>query len=320
MLMNATLTTQNNGAPEAAPSSGQAVRAHEVSPLITLIRREYWEHRSLWLGPLAVAIFMIAMTLLPRFNLNMGDFGATMPPVQAQRAMFAVAVWIFGLTLYLTMSIVVWFYATDCLYAERRDRSILFWKSMPVSDTKTVLSKVLVALVVEPLGVFVLTALTSLVVSAVLVVRAHMGNIPFAFWDTGTWVRVQMFSLLTTVIAGLWYAPILGYLMLVSAWARRNVQLWVLLPPLVAIFLEWRAFGTQHLWHVLRYRLTGPWPPAFQNTFSQLGGPASTSGGTAFSSSSILAIFGNVDLWLGLAVAALLIAGAIRIRRYRDDT
>jgi ABC-2 type transport system permease protein len=320
--MNATLT-QDNGAPEAAPSSGHVVRAHEVTPLITLIRREYWEHRSLWLGPLAVALFMVAVTLLPRFNLNMGDFNnQSLPPVEALRGMFAIAVWFFDLALYLTMSIVVWFYASDCLYAERRDRSILFWKSMPVSDTKTVLSKVLVAVAIEPLGVYVLTAMTSLVVSGVFIVRAHLGNIPFAFWDTGTWLRVQLFTLLTTLIASLWYAPLVGYLMLVSAWARRNVQLWVFLPPLVAIFLEWRAFGTQHFWQMLRYRLNGPWPASFQSAFAQGGGPGTLAGvpGKAFSSSSILAIFGNVDLWLGLAVAALFIVVAIRIRRYRDDT
>jgi ABC-2 type transport system permease protein len=319
--MNATLT-QDNSAPEAAPASGHAVRAHEVAPLITLIRREYWEHRSLWLAPLAVALFMIAMTVLPRFNLNLPFPQGARPPVEMLRAGFAIAVWVFGLTLYLTMSIVVWFYATDCLYAERRDRSILFWKSMPVSDTKTVLSKVLVALVVEPLAVFVLTALTSLVVCAVFIVRLHLGNIPFAFWDTGTWVRVQLFTLLATLIASLWYAPIVGFLMLVSAWARRNVQLWVVLPPLVAIFLEWRAFGTQYFWHMLRYRLNGPWPASFQSAFAQMNGPGTLPGaaGKAFSASSMLTVFGNVDLWLGLAVAALFLVAAIRIRRYRDDT
>jgi ABC-2 type transport system permease protein len=318
--MNATLS-EDNSAPEAAPSSGHAVRVHEVAPLITLIRREYWEHRSLWLGPLAVALFMVAVTLLPRVNLNMPFPNGVQPPVEALRAMFAIAVWIFGLTLYLTMSIVVWFYASDCLYAERRDRSILFWKSMPVSDTKTVLSKVLVALVVEPLSIFVLTAMTSLVICGVFILRSHLGNIPFAFWDTGTWLRVQQFSLLTTVIASLWYAPVVGYLMLVSAWARRNVQLWVLLPPIVAIFLEWRAFGTFHFWQMLRYRLNGPWPTSFQSALAQLNGPGSVPAASkAFSSSSMLTVFGNVDLWLGLAFAAVFIVVAIRIRRYRDDT
>ncbi|MEJ0004987.1 MAG: hypothetical protein WDM77_00960 [Steroidobacteraceae bacterium] len=85
----------------------------------------------------------------------------------------------------------MWMYAADCLYTERKDRSILFWKSMPVSDTLTVLSKLLVVMVIVPLGVYLVSAVTTLLMSGIYLVRAWQDHATGAFWDGGAWLRIQ---------------------------------------------------------------------------------------------------------------------------------
>lgn len=287
-----------------------------------LIRRELWEHRALWAAPVAVSVLILLGTAFGRAHIPTH----TIVPQPLSRAIFAVVVLGFGIAQYVTMSIVVWFYATDCLYAERKDRSILFWKSLPVSDAQTVLSKAAVAIVLAPLIVFVVTAVTSVLAFGILSIRDWSGQVLMHLWDTRTWFQVEGDSLLALVVGTLWYAPITAYLLLVSAWARRNVQLWVILPPLAALLVERLTFGTHYLTTVLLYRLGGGWESslvlAIQRLFTGALGPQgslSTPPPQLFARSP-LHIFTNIDLWVGLAVAAVFLFGAIRIRRYRDDT
>ncbi len=320
--MNATLEApggEAGGALDGSRSPGRLVGG-PLRPMLTLVRREYWEHRSLWIAPLVVAALLLIGALfgLPNFDVRSVDI----PPEQLRMA-FAIGLWGLNLSQYLTMSIILWFYASDCLYSERRDRSILFWKSMPVSDARTVLSKLLVAMVVEPLGVFLVGAVTSLVFCAIWSARALAGTLPPLHWDTLTWLRFEGFTLLASVIGALWYAPVTAYLLLVSAWARRNVQLWLLLPPIVALLLENRLLGTAHLSTILWYRLGGLWPPRLIASIGALfSGPGAGPDPAEpfFSGFNMAAAFGNIDLWLGLLAAAAFVFGAIRIRRYRDDT
>src|SRR5580700_9506166 len=196
--------------------------------LRTLIRREFWEHRALWMAPLAMA----ALLLLGAVIGKVSDSSLAVLPEQ-RRALFAVFMAYAAIPQFLTLGIIMVMYAGDCLYTERKDRSILFWKSMPVSDTITVLSKALVVMVIVPLGVYLLSALTTLLMSGIYLVRAWQDHAGGAFWDAGTWWQIQWASLIAVVAGVLWYAPITAYLLLVSAWARRSVWLWVLLPPVI---------------------------------------------------------------------------------------
>jgi ABC-2 type transport system permease protein len=242
-----------------------------------------------------------------------------------RRAWFALGQWSLGFPQALIMAIVLWFYAADCLYAERRDRSILFWKSMPVSDTATVLSKVLVAMVITPLGVYLVTVLTSLVVIAILALRGCCTAAYPVLWDGPTWLHVQFAALVAWIGATLWYAPLTAYLMLVSAWARRNVSLWVLLPPVLLALVERIALGTHYIGTAAMYRLGAVWRQLSIDTVL-MGPPAPQPGASKLPYAQVLAhiqpaaVFANIDLWLGLLVAAGCIYGAIRTRRYRDDT
>ncbi len=284
--------------------------------LRTLIRREFWEHRALWIAPLSVAALLLVVAIIGKVNFD-SSFAAL--PEQ-RHALFGVYMAYWALPQFITLGIIMWMYAGDCLYTERKDRSILFWKSMPVSDTLTVLSKVLVVMVIVPLGVYLVSALTTLLISGITVWRAwqdHAG----VFWDAGTWLRIQGVSLIAVVAGVLWFAPITALLLLLSAWARRSVQLWVFLPPVILIMLERIALGTNHVMSILFYRLGVVFTHSalpFAGTGTGISrGPTLN---LLFFNVDPLPVFSNVDLWLGLGVAALLIVATIRIRQYRDDT
>jgi ABC-2 type transport system permease protein len=286
--------------------------------LRTLIRRELWEHRALWIAPLSVAALLLVGATIGRVN-----FDSNMAALPEQRsAVFGLVVALAALPQFFTLGLIVSMYAADCLYTERKDRSILFWKSMPVSDTLTVLSKLLLAMVLVPFGVYLVSAATTLLMSGIYYVRAwdHAG-VGGVFWDAGAWLRIQGISLLAVIAGVLWYAPITAYLLLLSAWARRSVWLWVILPPLVIAMMERIALGTHHVWNILVYRLGA----VFVHTGMSMPGAPGGAGqpltlNMLIANINPLPVFANVDLWLGVLVAALLIVATIRIRQYRDDT
>jgi ABC-2 type transport system permease protein len=287
------------------------------SPMATLVRRELWEHRALWIAPLVVAALLL-FGVITGAILGHGelvyDSGVELPQNQAA---LAIGILSFTVPQYLVMLVMLFFYLLDCLYTERKDRSILFWKSMPVSDTKTVLSKLLTALVVVPVGVFVLSLVTDVIVGAIVMIGVHGGT---AIWDTAAWLKFRAAMIPGLVLLMLWYAPIASYLLLLSAWARRNVFLWVSLPPLVLMIVENRALGTHYVFTFFQYRLAGIW-----SYFGSGKGVSDWDDGMP----TIGALFQHVgatravmdaDLWLGVLVAAALTFAAIRIRMYRDDT
>ena len=314
----------------AAAAPQTATRTTATRPMLTLIKREFWEHAALWVAPLVVTAALIIGAIFGRaygpgtMPVSLGDVPAT--PQGLRAISTTVLVMFSGGSQYVVMSIVLWFYATACLYNERRDRSILFWKSMPVSDAKTVISKFLMALAVVPLYVYVVTLLTTLVASGIIAIPRFSGPGGLSLWDGGAWVRAEAYSFVWLVLAVLWYAPLTAYLLLVSAWARRNVQLWAL-SPLIAIIVERIAFGTHYLSTWILYRLGPGWQSQSEQWFERLfAGPFYyTSGGSSspvqlFAGMQPLKGFGNIDLWIGLAVAVAFLYAAVRVRRYRDDT
>ncbi len=302
-------------APEATPIAAKAASR----TLLSLVRRELWEHRALWIAPSVVAGLMVLAAFVASVKYRLTD--ADMPPDvgPGSMTMYAVMQGFVSTPLSGVTLIVVVFYLLDCLYAERKDRSILFWKSLPVSDGLTVLSKLLVAVVIVPLGVFALGLLVSLACTGIWQVNAALGRLPgIPGWDMVGWLQAELALLLCFLVGALWYAPCAAYLLVVSAWARRAPFLWLLLPPVAAQILERIAFGTHYLASFIGYRLFGIWPILFSHMH--------IGHGRAFALSSALnqldlgAALGNIDLWLGLAAAAGLTFAAVRIRRYRDDT
>ena len=302
--------------------------------LIALIRREFWEHRALWTAPLIAGGLMVLAALLTHFGRNQyGTFPYFAGPNSLTADSHAVGVMISSarqigasVPLYLAALVTLFFYLLSSLYDERKDRSILFWKSLPVSDTATVLSKLLVALVVVPLGVFVAAIVTDLLQRWVWDIRYAMGLVggPQFIWDAGAWLKVEGFMLLIVALAVLWYAPIAAYLLVISAWSRRNAFLWAVLPPVILTVVERIAFGTRYVTNLVLYRLGGIWYDLWNNFRANSPPPGSSWKQNTFPSVFDLInfrdLFLDVDLWIGLIFAAALVYTAIRLRRYRDDT
>ncbi len=307
------MNTQSNAVPES-PLESQAVAPAAISATRRMywsVRRELWEYRSIYVAPLAAAAIFLSGFLINMITLRRRMHGVwTLDPVQQHEALDMpyelAAALIMG-----TAFIVGIFYSLDALYGERRDRSIFFWKSLPVSDLTTVLSKVTIPLIILPLLSFAIAVVTQFVMlllgSAVLLGSGL---------SVGTlWARVSFFHMSLMLlyhiltVHGLWYAPIYGWLLLVSAWAPRAPFIWAFLPPFVIWGVEKIAFKTSHFLAMLQYRLTGPEPST-----------TTAPGGTLMDMLSALTpaqFFSTPGLWIGLAIAAAFLAAAVRLRRYR---
>ena len=261
-----------------------------TQPFYWSVRRELWEHRSIYIAPLAVAVvtlfgYVIALMIRGVVLLQPFSFAASM----IMMAAFIVSI----------------FYSLETLHGERRDRSILFWKSLPVSDLTTVLSKASIPLIVLPLVGFAIIVATELIMlllgSLVLMGRglnvATLWTPVFRMWP------MLLYHLVTVHM--LWYAPMYGWLLLVSAWARRAAFLWAALPWLAICAVEKIAFNTTRFAAMLGYRFAGG-PEAIPGVDSFFDPMTQLTPGRFLSSPG---------LWIGLAVTAAFLAGAVRLRR-----
>lgn len=301
-----------------------------------LIARERWENSAFWIVPGAFAALVLVMHVFGiltmwRFGVSGADiaFGVeevtAMDPAERRMAVQAL---LFGLAFPFSIFLLglMFFYSLGSLYDDRRDRSILFWKSLPVSDVQTVLSKVVAATVLAP-------ALTLLIVMVVHVVTMLMAT-GIALWaGADGWyygLDPLVFVVLWAKIAwalialSLVMLPIIAWLMLASAWARKAPFLWALAPPVAVMIVERWATGRTVLGRWLVERFGEVLPTAFE----LVGNQNIHIGPTRHGSMGLQAeggIFVRFDLlwsgqmWFGLAVAAVLLAGAVWLRRYRAD-
>jgi len=304
--MNANVAT-------VAPPPALLRRAGPLDTMLALVRRELWEHPALWRAPLVVEALLAVALLLGRMNLDLPDGVLT----HEQRvAILTIGQWVAAQPVFIVTSVVVGFYLLDCLFAERKDRSILFWKSLPLSDGFTVVSKFVVAAVVAPLGVFLIATLADLVFMAIFALRSP-GTLG---WSTYEWARTEVALLLEVVLSVLWYAPIAAALLLFSAWIRRAPILWASLVPLVAPLLERVALGTHYIWDFERYRMNGIWHKLVTgpHQFGDLQHLWPV--GAVLEKLNLAGAFTDIDLWLGVLAAGAMLYAAARVRRYRDDT
>lgn len=315
----ATETSESFAAPAAAP--------HPVRPFYWSVRRELWENRSLMIAPLVVGGLAL-LALLGRVVAHPGDFEplATAEPEQLRKlTAFFYAVISYGVSI--VMHIAVFFYLLDALQGERKDRSVLFWKSMPVSDTTTVLSKLFTGLVVSGAIVVIVsvaTVLVGLLVLSVVMLVGGANPIPM-------WANLQLLEMIVAVVywqmiaVALWYAPLAAWLLLVSAWAKRVTILWAVLTPVAVTVVERVALGTHYVQDVINSRLQDPTVLRFiagargaELTIGEKGIRHGMPMSDAFSAVDPIAFFANPWLWVGVVVAAAFVAAAIWMRRYRE--
>jgi ABC-2 type transport system permease protein len=276
------------------------------------VRRELWESRWIYIAPLAAAGLFLTGFLIGTIHLPAKMRAAwALDPMKQHELIQQPYQFAEGL-LMATFLIVAAIYCLDALYGERRDRSILFWKSLPVSDLTTVLAKASIPVVVLPLVTFMITVVTESIMLLLSTVALLGSGVSVAT----LWSHVPLFQMWLILFGhlvafhGLWYAPFYCWLLLVSAWARRAPFLWATLPPLAIGVVEKIAFNTSYFAALLAYRFTG--------------GPE----GATFMKSSASAdslshlhpgqVLISPGLWTGLAMAATFLTAAVRLRRYRE--
>jgi ABC-2 type transport system permease protein len=302
------MNAQSNAMSESFDSRRiSPVSMSATRPMYWSIQRELWEHRSIYVAPLAVAG-------LAFFGFSLGSIlgiwepALRLKPEQPQGPYDMVA----GLMM-LTGIVVSVFYCLDALHGERRDRSILFWKSLPVSDTTTVLAKACIPLVILPLLIVVITVVTQglmlLLSSAVLLVS---GQSVATLWTKLSFFRMSWLMLYHVLTAhALWPAPIYCWLLLVSGWSRRAPFLWAALPLVAIGGVEQIAFHTWHFASMVGGRLIGATPTVASTSPNMF----PTNPMTHIAPHHFL---GSPGLWMGLALAAVFLAAAVRLRRYQE--
>ena len=292
-----------------APSSNAAA----TRPFYWSVWRELWENRSIYVAPLIVAavqVFALAISTIGlaerrRAVLLLDD------PVK-QRAAIEATYDAAAMMMIFVVFIVGVFYCLDALHGERRDRSILFWKSLPVSDLTTVLSKITIPLVILPVIAFALVVC----VQVIMLLISSVNLLAHGVSPATTFAHFPVFQNWLVVLYGLiaialWHAPIYGWLLLVSGWARRATFLWAVLPLIVIQIFEKITFNTSYFGKMLQHRLMGFAPHAFG--FHGEGHPTIDS----LVQLTPGRYLGSAGLWLGLLVAAAFLFAAVRLRRYR---
>lgn len=350
--MNAVIDTEATAPLRVAP--------HSTHKFKLLLKREFWEHKGgffwapIWAASISLVLATMVIVTLLGFAHHASPDGVQ---VDGQQVMIngldlslltskldadgmrnvAGGIDIFSMasTLWpmVVLVFVVFFYCLGNLYDERKDRSVLFWKSLPVSDRDTVLSKAVSALVVAPslaVSAAIACMFGHLLLISVVALLYH-GNPYTLIWGPGSPLKVAASLVAMIPVYALWALPTVGWLMLCSAWARSKPFLWAILIPLFSgIVIAW--FKTMNLFHLdaawfwryivgrgLLSVIPGSWyaNPAMHGSLQHIDNPGDFVNAIQIGKS--WAIFGTVELWVGAFAGAAMIFAAIRLRRWRDD-
>jgi ABC-2 type transport system permease protein len=285
-----------------------------------LVRREFWENRAIWIVPAAIGVLLMLAALFGKVQI---DLVLTTP--DQNRAVGGTVLFAFGITFFAVMSIYSSWYLLDCLYADRKDRSILFWKSMPITDMATVLSKLFTGLIAIPLVYFAAADVATLLIAFILSVRAH-STWGAALWQPDVWLQLQALWLYLIITSAIWYLPFAGWFLAVSAFANRAVVLLSLAVPLSLFLLERWFFGSHAVASVIVERALGYPAAAFHDmrdhhawVTTMIDRGSITTPASVWSLLDPVGFFASPATWVGVLVGAGFIAAAIQLRLRRTE-
>ncbi|MFC4931173.1 hypothetical protein [Massilia sp. GCM10023247] len=323
-----------------------------------LVRREFWENKGgfIW-APLVAALIMVVLVGgVVGYGIASGKMGgdsaisiqvdgeevhnARLSEVitaekRAQVASMAANNYIaIGAPVLVVLPIVAFFYCLAALYDDRRDRSILFWKSLPISDTDTVLSKLVTVLVIAPLitiGIATAAALAMLFFGGVAASTKGLSLFGPVLTNINFYLApFYLVAMLPVYI--LWALPTAGWLLLVSSWAKSKVFLWAVgVPLMAAVLLKWLDYllgvsagvtinADWIINNVLEAILLGLVPGTwFMNAGSALPQPGTSGVPLLPMLTYSWSTLAKPELWGGVIAGVAMIAGAIRLRRWRDE-
>jgi ABC-2 type transport system permease protein len=312
-----------------------------------LVKREFWEHRGgfFWAPVITGGVFLLlnimgiitAEVLGARHGIHFGASGnlqrviTDMDAGDLSKVGFALDIAMYSAMglIVVVLGFIVFFYCLGALYDDRRDRSILFWKSLPVSNGSTVLSKLVSATVVAPIIAVIVGIVVGMLQLLILAIT-------LSFHGVNVWQLLMLghpFRIMSNLVGYiplyfLWALPSAGWLLLCSAWARNKPFLWaVALPVAAGLIVSW--FGLMGLFDL---PTTWFWKNIVQRgLLSVFPGTGSLYGAAMphvdgnpsmgfMDLSNTYALLGSPDLWIGVLIGGALLAGAVWFRRWRDDS
>ena len=300
---------------------------------LALIRREIWEHRAIYVTPIAIAVIvslisLAGMVTVSAFDkeVNLALFSASNIAGDAERqaaltVFFLGTSWVFLFAL----AILTTFYALDSLYAERKDKSILFWRSLPITDAETVISKLLTAVFVLPLftvAAIIATHLVNLVITTGWVM-ARGGNAAHLVWGSVTLFDNWTAALVVTVASAIWMSPLIGWFLFVSAFTKRSPLLMAFMPLIIIPIIEWIFFRSKLFASAVFGR--GEMIPLFREMdiegfFDEERMRVNEELVSLLAHIDIGKFLLNPSVWAGVVVCGLFATAAIYVRRYRDES
>ncbi len=310
--------------PAPAPATLRATR-----PFYWSVRRELWESRSIYLAPMVVAGillvgFLIALGhsgggsmhwtsgdqnqtgVVGHAEVESGHHNRTVSPAFLAALPFEIMAG----AVAITGVIVGLFYCLGALFNERRDRSILFWKSLPVSNRVSVLAKAAVPMLVIPAVVFVVVTVAQFATMLIGLIGLTLhSQDPTILWRVLPFGEGSLVLIYGLVALSLWYAPVYAWFLLVSAWSKNMTFLWAVAPPLVLALFERVAISTSYVGGLIKYRITGAAAAAFR---------PSQGSHLELANIDLAGFLATPGLWLGLIAAALMLAAVVWLRRRRE--
>ena len=302
-----------------------------IADQVALIRRELWEHRSLFVTPAVLALLASLGTITGQASISAFDqaidmaiIGGTNLGENERAAMIsALMTGVSGL-IFIGMWFLMIFYPLDALYAERKDRSILFWRSIPCTDFETVLSKLLTTVLVIPLITFAAILVTHLAVLIIWSIwLAVQGGSPgHLIWEAASFVANCTATIIFLFAAVLWASLLIGWFLFVSAFTKRAPFLMAFLPLVILPMLEKILIGTSALGEAFSVRSLpyGLFRDIDPRTLFDEDNMALTGSISPLDLYDLGGFVSSPDLWLGIIVCGLFTTAAIYVRRYRDES
>ncbi len=296
---------------------------------LTLLKREWLEARLTFLYfPLGALVSLIGLVLLALLVSGFGDLHMVIESEGAGPNLILPGQWteedwsqrmqffrsVSTAPFYLIYLVGALFVLLGSLYDERKDRSVLFWKSLPVTDLETVLSKLVIATVAAPIVMIacVLVAqLFLLTVGSVFLSTHELGGVG-ALWRHAGLVGGTFQSLLGFLIQALWVLPISGYMLVVSVAAPRMTLLWAVAAPIVPVMIEYVLFRTNYLSTGIAKHMEPAALPNFLGDDERIM-PVTTTVGEQ------LSLLVSLDLWLGVVIGAAFVYGAAQLRGMKNE-
>ena len=304
-----------------------------INHYMALIKREFWEHRSIWVTPVAIASIIILGTLTALMvvgdfskELNLAFFSAQNIAGDIERKALLTGMFVGSSPLFLIgLAILVVFYSLDSLYAERKDKSILFWRSLPVTDAETVVSKLLTALILIPaftIAALIVTHIVNLIVVS-LWVSMKGGDAGMLIWSSISLFDNWVAAIIAIYCMGIWMSPFLGWFRFVSAYTKRAPLLMAFMPLVLIPLVEGIFLRSAHFAEAVWGR------SAMIPLFSGVDIEAIFDEDRRHLNAEMISLlstidFGkfitSVDTWIGIIVCGLLTTAAIYVRRFRDES